>query len=555
MNDEANKNRDDFYKEASQKRPLRAQEWNEWGIEKAKQGDWEQARTFFLKSLILEPNDASTHHYLGNVYQQLKQWDSAVSHYHQALQCDPQVISSMNNLAGVYVHLEQYDAAAELYQRALQVYPDFFEARLNYARLLLRVQKLNEVVECLEPYQAKVLQSISASTLLGDAYLNTGRHEQAIVYYESVLKQEPSELLARAGRAFCLMHQKNFLEAFKIFHSLILEAPDEPLFLYNSAVCLTELERYPEAIRQYQQLLARWPEEYDARFSLGTLLMAQGYLDEAFEQFFLILERHPTHYQSWMNGAACLLKKGDRPRAEDYYQRAYQLNPDDESVNFLLSAMRGKKVYSSAPRSYVENLFDQYAVNYDTHMMNVLGYHLPQVLRELLLQHEKNSSELKTLLDLGCGTGLVGLALADKSKRLVGVDVSQYMLGKADLKKVYDELNHRSIMDYLKHTSEQFDWVVMLETCEYLGDLKELCSLLPKVMNEQSIFAFNVEPCSSPQDYQLNITGRYAHSEAYVSRLIQSSGMRVVLSETLPLRQHDGEWVKTQLYIVRLEMH
>lgn len=57
------------------------------------------------------------------------------------------------------------------------------------------------------------------------------------------------------------------------------------------------------------------------------------------------------------------------------------------------------------------------------------------------------------ILDVGCGTGLVGNALSDRQvplKNLIGVDVSDKMLKAANTKGLYKDVGH---CDLAKGTS------------------------------------------------------------------------------------------------------
>ena len=55
------------------------------------------------------------------------------------------------------------------------------------------------------------------------------------------------------------------------------------------------------------------------------------------------------------------------------------------------------------------------------------------------------------LADLGCGSGLVGLALKTPQNQIIGVDVSAQMLAKAAEKNVYDELVKDDLIHFLNY--------------------------------------------------------------------------------------------------------
>ena len=87
----------------------------------------------------------------------------------------------------------------------------------------------------------------------------------------------------------------------------------------------------------------------------------------------------------------------------------------------------------------IEKLYDDVADNYDN-MMGGMGHPDPVHCA----QHAKNHfREAKTVLDMGCGTGLVGQEFVKEftADEIVGVDASQGMLDVAKTKDCYSELD------------------------------------------------------------------------------------------------------------------
>jgi predicted TPR repeat methyltransferase len=69
------------------------------------------------------------------------------------------------------------------------------------------------------------------------------------------------------------------------------------------------------------------------------------------------------------------------------------------------------------------------------------GWHDPLKCAELAKQCVGDAAEGAAVLDMGCGTGLVGQYLKERGfVNIVGVDASQGMLEKAKTKEVYNEL-------------------------------------------------------------------------------------------------------------------
>ncbi|KAJ5937809.1 hypothetical protein N7454_004151 [Penicillium verhagenii] len=80
-----------------------------------------------------------------------------------------------------------------------------------------------------------------------------------------------------------------------------------------------------------------------------------------------------------------------------------------------------------------------------------------------------------TILDLGCKTGLFGQKLrrqqkaASDSQRLIGVDISNKMLDICRQSGDYDELFHRSILQFLADYNNPVDHVISLSAFQHLA--------------------------------------------------------------------------------------
>jgi len=84
--------------------------------------------------------------------------------------------------------------------------------------------------------------------------------------------------------------------------------------------------------------------------------------------------------------------------------------------------------------------YDDLAKNYDHTLVDVVGYPDPEKVTEALAEVLK-IPHTATILDFGCGTGLVGQKLKERGyTQVVGMDASPEMLRVAEEKKSYIEL-------------------------------------------------------------------------------------------------------------------
>jgi predicted TPR repeat methyltransferase len=131
--------------------------------------------------------------------------------------------------------------------------------------------------------------------------------------------------------------------------------------------------------------------------------------------------------------------------------------------------------------------------------------------------------KLGAMLDLGCGTGLAGVAFRPYVDRLVGMDISPGMIEQAKAKNVYDELAAADLLEFLHAESEsKFDLVLAADVFVYCSDLAPIAAASARVMKHGALFAFTVETHGG-SGALLQGTLRYAHAEDHVRAAIAAA--------------------------------
>jgi predicted TPR repeat methyltransferase len=114
-------------------------------------------------------------------------------------------------------------------------------------------------------------------------------------------------------------------------------------------------------------------------------------------------------------------------------------------------------IYASRGEAQLRERYDVWAKDYDDDL-DALRWSAPQAGAERCAHFAKLGEEI---LDAGCGTGLVGVALAAAGhSRLVGFDLSTGMLERSAGRGVYAELHQGSLLDRLPFDDGRFGSVV-----------------------------------------------------------------------------------------------
>ena len=108
------------------------------------------------------------------------------------------------------------------------------------------------------------------------------------------------------------------------------------------------------------------------------------------------------------------------------------------------------------PGDSSQELYDLWASDYDTHLIEDFGYLSPLIAARALAEEiDERDTEI---IDFGCGTGLVGVALQQQGfNKVDGVDISSGMLGRAREKNAYRELIQADLTQPLHIESDRYD--------------------------------------------------------------------------------------------------
>ena len=119
------------------------------------------------------------------------------------------------------------------------------------------------------------------------------------------------------------------------------------------------------------------------------------------------------------------------------------------------------RVYALKDVDEAERVYDDWADSYDADTVQGLGYVGPAVAAAKLAELVRSG----VVLDAGCGTGLAGLELAERTDVTVdGVDLSQGMLDRAHARGVYRRLSRADLTQPLDIEDDTYDAALCVGT-------------------------------------------------------------------------------------------
>ncbi len=417
--------------------------------------------------------------------------------------------------------VKNYAKANKLCDRVMKMQPLNFDA-LHLGGLLAqkRGEKL-EAVRLIESSLAIRPSQPSALNNIGNIFRKLERYDEAIVALREAVRQTPDFADAWATMALVYYDQDDFVKA---------------------------VDRAKAALKLH-------PDHLGATHTLGLVYICEDNLDQAAEMFLNCSRIDSNDGYSPMWYAQILAHLGRFDEAQQMLSKLLKRDPKNSSAQFHLDAIVGKKL-QRVPGDAVRDTFDSFASSFDKTLKN-LNYRAPELVAEQVMKAVSSVEGQLNVVDLGCGTGLVGLLIKPVAKKLVGVDLSPKMLVQAKKRQIYDELVEMDLIAFLAGSAPgAFQLITCADTLNYLGDLCETMRAVAHALSPNGYIIATLE-CDekltgNEDGYFLEHSGRFVHSQTYLENVLADAGLELKEIEFETLRKQGGKPVDGMIFCAAL---
>ncbi|CUU43504.1 class I SAM-dependent DNA methyltransferase [Blastochloris viridis] len=278
----------------------------------------------------------------------------------------------------------------------------------------------------------------------------------------------------------------------------------------------------------------------DRRYNLALDYRRDGDLAAAADLLAQTVEIAPGWAAAWFALGEANQILGVREAAANAFRHARDADPGDElGAGLWLARLGDREVADAMASGYVEQLFDQYAPEFDHALVDRLGYNGPQLLAAALTSLRGGDFRVRRCLDLGCGTGLIGAALRPHCATLIGIDLSAGMLAQAKRRGCYDALVRADLLAALTlEPAAAADLIVAADTMVYVGELGPVLAQVARVLEPGGLFAATLERCEAGVELHLSL--RYRHGADYLRERADAAGLEIAYLAEASARQDGG---------------
>lgn len=489
---------------------------------------YSQAEESFLKALELKPDLKEAYFELGNICWQQNNLSEAEKFFTAALNIDKNYLEAETNLAEIkddVVHLQKISSGnpTALYYLGRRAMVDHnYSAAKNYLALADQRIKAVEIkkllAQCLLEqnhkdqalqifYQAYALAPTDSeiAVFIADIEADQKNSDIAEMFYKKAINLDPKNLKAHADYADFLVQANRTLEALEEYRSAVLIAPETPELSYNLAVILRNLEEYEQALDLMFFAFYKIPQNQEWMLSIAETLI-------------LFYSKHPD-------------------QAQKIVQNWLQKMPQCIAAIHLNDIFSGRQ--SSVEKQYNNLLFDHFSPTYEK-TMEKIKYNVADQIASLLCKTDQK------ILDLGCGTGLLGVKIKNDQRSVDGVDLSKNMLQKASEKNIYANLFHDDLIHHLQTHQSTYDAIVAADVFCYIANLSQIFTLCAP----QKII-FSIEADENIDTFSPIPAGRYKHNPKHIESLLKQAGYLYIEAYPTILRYEGDEAVKGIIFTAR----
>ncbi|MDC7787912.1 tetratricopeptide repeat protein [Rhodoplanes sp. TEM] len=414
-----------------------------------------------------------------------------------------------------------------------------------------------------------------------------GRLEAAVKRYREAIEVAPQSVVAHNNLANVLTELGRTDEAVAHLRAALAAAPAAVQVHNNLGNALRRQGDTAAAVAYYRQAIAHKPDFAEAHLNLGSTLAALGDTAAALAHLDRAVALRPFHAESRIRLGLALVEAGDTAAALGCAEVAARTaqepgfplrllglllarcgateparacleavlarDPEDrDGTRLLLARLGAVPLPERASDRQIESLYAARAAGWDAGA-GPHAYRGAALVADALARTSPEG--LLDIADTGCGTGLVGVLVKHRARRLDGVDLSAPMIAQARAKALYDTLHQGDLVAFLLARPAAFDAVTCAATLIHFGDLAPALAAAATALRDGGVVVATLFPNADDPDAVavgsldgLAQGGCFVHGRAYVERTAAAAGFAVEILEEA-VHEHQAGRDRTALVV------
>jgi len=239
--------------------------------------------------------------------------------------------------AGELIVKDQYPAAAELLEAALRDDPKMPQARLMLGGAYSELDRAEDAKAQFDLVLKDDPKSVQALIGVANLLMREGKTEDVIALCERTLSLDERNMQAYALLGEVYADRKKPAEALPYFEKAVEIQPKLTRNRLNLAGSLIEVRQYDRAEKILDEIVAESPRFPFAQFSRGLLYEEQDRLQEARRAYAAEVEAYPRHFKPRFNLGKVLFRLGDRAGSLEQMREVIRIAPNQPEAYLFLA--------------------------------------------------------------------------------------------------------------------------------------------------------------------------------------------------------------------------
>ncbi len=288
----------------------------------AQKGNLPGARRTCEKALEDDPENASGLQLLGMICWHLGDISTAKSRFLESLAIYPQQPSTWHDLGNIYDLDNAHEEALQAFLRAVELNPEFADAWIKLGIKYAETGQLEASKQALGQALSLRPGDIQALYGMGQACQESHDPSGAIECYQQALVADPGNVHLLHSLGIALRHCDRNDDAIECYSKALSIDPDHPEVLQSLGHVLFELGRSDEAEDHYQRCLKLRPDALDVHASLNSLYWQHGMHERYLKSYEVAIESQPDSLALRLQYASAQIQRGDTQAANDILWQA-----------------------------------------------------------------------------------------------------------------------------------------------------------------------------------------------------------------------------------------
>lgn len=301
----------------------------------------ELARQSFEHAIDLDPELDRAWHFLGSLAVLDKDFSSALDCFGKSLDLMPFKTEYILSLCDVYVETGQFDKAMEIIDQSLDREPQNLDLLLSKAQILQQDQRLDQAIRIYE--QAQLMHGDKRQILepCGYVYISQQQWARAAEKFELLIEQynetDPHYNVTMRSLAQCLLNSNQYGQALFWYDKLSVIYRDDAqiwLDMAQAALGMNDAKRASYCAVNVLKIRPAWSKAYAV---LGSARYMQGLYQQSLQALYKITDDEELAAFAWFMSGRCYQQLGQNRQANTAFEKAEQLDPDNELISAFLT--------------------------------------------------------------------------------------------------------------------------------------------------------------------------------------------------------------------------